>query len=124
MSVVMESWGDQLGITTNAGGYGSRPARSLSSGGDLRRPVGLAGTTFDLIIRPRRIVHRLERFLELRRDRDVDFFAGRQPRDEPFVVERNKIAVRTELAEGAFHHRGQLRLAPAGHDAVGGGGTI
>ena len=30
--------------------YGSRLARSLSSGGALRRPVGLAGTTVDFMM--------------------------------------------------------------------------
>src|ERR1700730_6854117 len=76
-------------------------------------------TTSHLIARPLGVVEHLEGFLELRRDRDVGFLAGRQPRDEPFVVERNQVAVRAELAEGALHYRGQLRLALAEHDAVG-----
>src|SRR5205814_10726699 len=58
-----------------------------------------------------RIVEHFKVFLVLRRDRDVELFTGRQTRDEPFVVERNQIAVRTELAEGALHHRRELRLA-------------
>src|ERR1700676_2431679 len=72
-----------------------------------------------LIACPLGVVEHLEGFLELRRDRDVEFLAGRQPRDEPFVVERNQVAVRTELAEGPLHHRGQLRLALPENDAVG-----
>ena len=36
---------------------------------------------------------------------DVQPLAGRQPRDEPFVVERNQVAVGAELAEGALDHR-------------------
>src|SRR5258708_28685657 len=72
-----------------------------------------------LVTRPLRIVEHLEGLFELRRDRDVEPFPGRQARDEPFVVERDQIAVRAELAEGALDHRGQLRLALAEHDAGG-----
>src|SRR5215831_13318516 len=44
----------------------------------------------DLSITPRRrIVHRPECILELRRDGDIHALAGWQPRHEPFVVERN-----------------------------------
>ena len=43
-----------------------------------------------LIIRAGGIVHRLERFLQLQGDRHVQAFAGRQPRGEPFVVERER----------------------------------
>ena len=71
-----------------------------------------------LVARPQRVVQHLERLLELRRDRDVEFLTGRQARDEPFVVERDQIAVRTGLAERALHHRRELRLALAEHDAV------
>src|SRR6266436_4359829 len=64
-----------------------------------------------LVARPLRIVEHLEGLFQLRRNRDAESFAGRQPRDKPFVVERNQVAVRTELAEGALDHRRQLRLA-------------
>src|SRR5207245_10108778 len=72
-----------------------------------------------LITRPLRIVEHLEGLFELRRDRHTKPFAGRQPRDEPFVVERDQVAAGAELAEGALDHRRQLRLALAEHDAVG-----
>src|ERR1700679_3735974 len=65
------------------------------------------------------IVQHLEGVLELRRDRDVEALAGGQARFEPFVVKRNEVAVRTQLAKGPLHHRGQLRLALAKHDSVG-----
>src|ERR1700730_770988 len=77
-----------------------------------------------LIIRARRGVERLERFLELRRDRDVEPLAGRQARDEPFVVERDQIVVGAELAERPLDHGVKLRLALAEHDAVGVVGQI
>src|SRR6478609_4681709 len=77
------------------------------------------GMTESLIARPLAIVESLERLFQLRGDRDVELLAGRQARDKPFVVERNQIAIRTELAEGPLHHPGQLRLALAKHDAVG-----
>ena len=41
------------------------------------------------------IVEYPEAFLELRRDRDVELLPGGQARDEPFVVQRNQIAIRT-----------------------------
>src|ERR1700736_5818368 len=71
-------------------------------------PSRLAGHMRDLVVRPHGIVEHLEGVLELRRDRDVEFFTGRQARDKPLVVERNQIAVRAELAERAFHHRRKL----------------
>src|SRR4030081_2408707 len=76
------------------------------------------GMTKSLVARPLGIVEHFKGFLELRRDRDVELLASRQARDKPFVIERNQIAVRTELAEGPLHHRAQLRLALAEHDAV------
>src|SRR3979409_1015582 len=72
-----------------------------------------------LIARPLRIVQHLERFLQLRRDPDLELLARAQARDEPFVVERDQVAVRAELAEGTLYHGGQLRLAFSEHDAVG-----
>src|SRR5882762_7082364 len=84
----------------------------------------IPGMTKSLIARPLGVVERLEGFLELRRDRDVELLAGRQARDKPFVVQRNQIAIRTQPAEGPFHHRGQLRLTLAEHDAVGVVGQI
>src|SRR6476660_2323985 len=72
-----------------------------------------------LVARALGIVERSEGFLELRRDRDVEPLAGRQPRDEPFVVERDQVAARAELAEGALDHILHLRLALAVHYAVG-----
>jgi hypothetical protein len=52
-----------------------------------------------LTARPLRVVQHLERFLQLRRYRDVELLARRQARDEPFVVEQDQVAVRAELAE-------------------------
>src|SRR5258708_38182719 len=72
-----------------------------------------------LVARSLRIVEHLESLFELRRDRDVEPFPGRKARDEPFVVERDQVAVRAELAEGTFDHRGQLRLARAERKANG-----
>src|SRR5476649_1576814 len=71
-----------------------------------------------LVVRGR-LVEDLEALLELRRDRDVELFAGRQARDEPFLVERQQVVIGRELAEGSLHRRGQFGLAFAEHDAVG-----
>src|SRR5216684_6279539 len=65
-----------------------------------------------------RIVEYPEALLELRRDRDVEFLAGGQARDKPFVIEWDQVAIRTQFAKGPFHHGGELRLALAEHDAV------
>src|SRR5882724_12551497 len=51
-----------------------------------------------------RIVEYPEAFLELRRDRDVEFLAGGQARDKPFVIERDQVAIRTQFSKGPFHH--------------------
>src|SRR3954468_24492895 len=77
----------------------------------LRAAEYLPCARITLVARPLGVVEHLKSFLELRRDRDAELFAGRQPPDKPFVVERNQIAVRAELAEGALDHRGELRLA-------------
>src|SRR5882762_9939636 len=90
------------------------PSRTMTSSTALTNTRMLS-----LVARPLRVVEHLESFLELRRDRDVEFFAGGQARNEPLVVERNQIAVRTELAKSALHHRRKLGLALAEHDAVG-----
>src|ERR1700744_649884 len=67
------------------------------------------------VIGARGIVHRLEGFLELRRDRDVEPTTGRQPPHEPFLVKRGQIVVGAKLAEGALHHGGELWLTLAEH---------
>src|SRR5256884_8642345 len=99
----------------------SQPSTSFFSSrqGRAWMPGTSPGTTENLVARPLAIVEHFERFFQLRRDRDVELLAGRQAPDEPFVVERNKVAIRTELAEGAFHHGSELRLTLAEHDAVG-----
>src|SRR5271156_5534110 len=51
-------------------------------------------------------VEHLEGILELRRNRHVELLAGRQPRQEPLVIERNQIVVGSKLAERPLHHRG------------------
>jgi hypothetical protein len=50
-------------------------------------------TDEELITRPLIVIQRLEGLFELRRDRDVEALAGRKSRDEPFLVERDRIAV-------------------------------
>src|SRR5689334_17452193 len=100
------------------------PAIHVFVGGSVK--TWMPGTSPGMTARYKRplvaavlVVEHLESFLELRRDRHAELLAGRQPRDEPFVVERNQVAARTQLLEGALDHGLHLRLTLAEHDAVG-----
>src|ERR1700755_1552576 len=75
-----------------------------------------------LVVRAR-VVEDLEALLELRRDRHVQFLAGRQARHEPFPVERQQVMIGRELAEGALDGPPPPRVLLWGKYCAGGGTT-